>query len=61
MNMNDINDFGKIIQEVDITEFDMLDQLNIMGAYIKMIETVRPIYLKHMVKDCKSSTFLFKL
>lgn len=61
MSADEINQFSKIFSDVDITTFDLLDQLLCLTAYTEFVEKVKPIYLKYAAKDPEITNFIFKL
>ena len=45
----------------DISEFKAEDQILLLTYYMEFISKIRPIYLRNIAKDPKSTNFLFKL
>lgn len=60
MNTDELNEmmewFAKECNNLPITE-----QLVIAMAFTKFAEVVKPIYMKHKMKESGGSSFLFKL
>ena len=62
--INEMNQLSEYMQSVDTTEWPISDQLAIMQAQLTMLNTVKPILLKHMMADeqsPKKSTFMFRM
>lgn len=57
----DFEEFNNLITQLDITSFDMVDQMFIALEMAKMIDAVKPILLKYAAKDKNVSNFIMKL
>lgn len=62
--INEMNQLLEYMQSVDITEWPISDQLAMMQAQLTMLNTIKPILLKHMMADesiSEGSTFMFRM
>lgn len=57
----DFEEFNNLMSQLDITSFDMVDQMFIALEMAKMIDAVKPILLKYAAKDKNVSNFIMKL
>lgn len=55
-----IDESAKLLS-TDISEFPAEDQILLLTYYMEFISKIRPIYLRNITKDPKSTNFLFKL
>ena len=55
-----IEESAKLLN-TDISEFQAEDQILLLTYYMEFISKIRPIYLRNIAKDPKSTNFLFKL
>ena len=55
-----IEESAKLLS-TDISEFQAEDQILLLTYYMEFISKIRPIYLRNIAKDPKSTDFLFKL
>lgn len=60
MTQDDIVELTRLLDESDISTWPMEDQLAISAAYLTMVSTIKPIVLRNVSKD-KKTTFLFKI
>lgn len=58
---NELEELMKLMNEMDISTFDMVDQLTILLAMAEFGAKVKPIYAKYAAKDTGVTNFLFKL
>lgn len=60
MNSDEMKQIVDWISTLEVKELDFMDQMIYMQAMGEMLEKVKPLAMKYMSKDVKSS-FLFKL
>lgn len=56
-----IKEFTELMNNVDITQMDMVDQATIIMAFGNLIKTAKPILLKYAMKDPNAASFIVKL
>ena len=56
-----INEFNELIASIPMEEMNPMDQLAIMGAWMELIQKVRPIYEKYAWKGNTKKTFLMRI
>lgn len=58
---NEMNEFIKLMNEVDPNSFSLEEQMYCGLAMVEFMNKVKPIYMKHAAKDPEATTFLFKM
>ena len=53
-----IEEFNELVNSIPMDEMNPMDQLAIMGAWMELIQKVRPIYEKYAWKGDTKKTFL---
>ena len=53
-----IEEFNELVNSIPMDEMDPMDQLAIAGAWVKLIQKVKPIYEKYAWKGDIKRTFL---
>lgn len=61
MTIEEMNEFTNVMNQTDISKFDISDQLRLYYAFTTFAEAVKPIYAKYAVKDKNISNFIIKL
>ena len=56
-----IEEFTNLLQSVPIDELNPMDQLTVMMAFVKLIETTKPILEKYALKGACKNTFLMRI
>ena len=56
-----IEEFTNLLQSVPIDELNPMDQLTVMMAFVKLIETTKPILEKYALKGSCKNTFLMRI
>lgn len=60
MTLNEIDEVIKLLNESDMSEWPLEDQLMVMQAHSKFVNTIAPIVLRNAAKD-ENVTFIFKI
>ena len=58
---NEMDEYFKLMNEVDFNEMDMCDQLALFAALVEMMTKTKPILVKYAAKNPQITNFLFKL
>ena len=58
---NKMDEYFKLMNEVDLNEMDMCDQLALLAALAEMVTKTKPIFVKYAAKNPQITNFLFKL
>ena len=56
-----INEFNELVNSIPMEEMNPMDQLAIMGEWMKLIQKVKPILEKYAWKGDAKRTFLMRI
>ena len=56
-----VNEFNELVASIPMEEMNPMDQLAIMGAWMELIQKVKPIYEKYAWKGDTKKTFLMRI
>ena len=56
-----IEEFNELVNSIPMEEMNPMDQLAIMGAWMELIQKVKPIYEKYAWKGDTKRTFLMRI
>lgn len=56
-----IEEFNELVNSIPMEEMSPMDQLAIAGAYVELIQKVKPIYEKYAWKGETKKTFLMRI
>lgn len=59
--LEDMNAVVDLMAKLDVSEFDILDQMVLGLAFAKFISEVKPVYAKYAAKDPSITNFIMKL
>ena len=56
-----INEFNELVESIPLEEMSPMDQLAMVGAWMELIQKVKPIYEKYALKGNIKKTFLMRI
>lgn len=56
-----IEEFNELVNSIPMDEMSPMDQLAIAGAWVELIQKVKPIYEKYAWKGATKRTFLMRI
>lgn len=56
-----IEEFNELVNSIPMEEMRPMDQLAIAGAWVELIQKVKPIYEKYVWKGDTKKTFLMRI
>ena len=56
-----INEFNELVASIPLEEMSPMDQLAMVGAWMELIQKVKPIYEKYALKGDIKKTFLMRI
>lgn len=61
MSVDEIVMLTEFLASVDMTQWDIADQLVVTGAHVELMEKIKPVLLKYMAREKEVPSFLIRL